>query len=74
VDSLVVCNAIMITVLEAVEHLPRLTPGDLRDRRKRNKTPGNKEAFLRAACGTMSKAQATRLQKLIDENCERIDE
>jgi len=64
----------MVTMLEKVEHLPRLTPGDLSSRSKRPKAPGNKAAFLHAACGTMSKAEADRLRKLIDESCERIDE
>ena len=64
----------MVTMLEKVEHLPRLTPGDLSNRPKRPKSPGNKAAFLRAACGTMSKTDADRLRKLIDESCERIDE
>jgi hypothetical protein len=64
----------MVTMLETVEHLTRLTPGEAEDRGRRKKTPGNKAAFLRAACGTMSKPEAARLRKLIDESCERIDE
>ena len=64
----------MVALLKTVENLPRLTPAELGERDKRHKTPGNKAAFLRAARGTMSKAVAARLRKLIDESCERIDE
>ncbi len=64
----------MVTLLKTVENLPHLTPAELSDRHKRRKTPGNKAAFLRAACGTLSAAEADRMRKLIDESCERIEE
>ena len=64
----------MVTLLKTVENLPRFTPTELSDRDKHPKTPGNKTAFLRAARGTLSKAEAGRLRKFIDESCERIDE
>jgi hypothetical protein len=59
---------------ETVKNLPRLTPGELGDRRKDSEAAGNKAAFLRAARGTMSEAEAARLQKLIDDSCEQLDE
>jgi len=64
----------MSALLETVKNLPRLTPGELGDRRKHSKAAGNKAAFLLAARGAMSEADAARLQKLIDDNCERVDE
>jgi hypothetical protein len=64
----------MVALLKNVEKLPRLTPADVQNRSRRKKTPGNKEAFLRAAHGTMSARDAARMRRLIDETCERIDE
>ena len=64
----------MVAPLITAEKLPRLTPADVQSRSRRKKMPGNKAAFLRAACGTMSAAEADRMRKLIDESCERIDE
>ena len=62
----------MHALLETVKNLPRLTPGELGDRPKHPEAAGNKAAFLRAARGAMSEAEATRLQKLIDESCEQF--
>jgi hypothetical protein len=57
-----------------VKNLTCLTPGELRDRQKHTEAAGKKAAFLRAARGTMSEAEAARFQKLIDDSCERMDE
>ena len=62
------------TLETTVENLSILTPGDLKTRHERPELPGNKEAFLRAVDGVMTKREAERFRALIDESCERIDE
>jgi hypothetical protein len=51
-----------------------LTPDELEERLKRPGAVGNKEAFLRATHGIMSKDEAANLLKLIEDGCERLDE
>jgi len=64
----------MNPLLETTKNLSFLTPSELADRDKDPNATGNKAAFLRAAFGIMTEAEATRLQQLIDDCCERIDE
>ncbi len=64
----------MRPLLETMKDIPCLTPNELADREKHPGATGNKTAFLRAACGAMTEAEAARFQKLIDDSCERIDE
>jgi hypothetical protein len=64
----------MSASLGTAKSLPRLTPAELGDRQNRPDATGNKAAFLQAARGTMSEAEAARLQKIIEDSCERTDE
>jgi hypothetical protein len=64
----------MSVLPETIRNVPRLTPAELVDRRKRPGVPGNKAAFLSAARGTLSESEAAQLGKLIDDSCERVDE
>jgi Na+-translocating ferredoxin:NAD+ oxidoreductase RnfC subunit len=64
----------MRSPLKTANDVPVLTPDELEERLKRPGVVGNKEAFLRAAYGVMSEAEAASLLKLIEDGCERLDE
>jgi len=57
----------MVTLSEVGKRLPCITPADVAKRSGGKKKPGNKDAFLRAAHGTMSAEDADRMRRLIDE-------
>jgi hypothetical protein len=60
--------------LNTLKNVREISADDLIKMLRAGKSVSNKEAFLRAARGTMTEKEATEMLRIIDDACERIDE
>jgi hypothetical protein len=51
-----------------------LTPAEAKAMMAHPSRKGNKEAFLQAIVGTMTKEEAEEMERVINASCERVDD